>query len=120
MMFYLRFQQITALSLSLFLGGTVLSGCTFFHPYKTPIQQGRILTDEQIASLKPGMTEDQVKFILGTPGTEDPFTPNAWYYVYTHQEKNYPITERQLIVIFKDHQLIQINGNYDIPASASS
>jgi|688.fasta_scaffold900638_1 outer membrane protein assembly factor BamE len=114
-MLYLKFRTIAQITIASAFGIILLSGCSLFHPYKTPVQQGRILTDEQISSLKPGMTEDQVKFILGTPGTTDPFTPNAWYYVYTHQEKNYPMTEKQLIVIFKDHQLIQINGNYNLP-----
>ncbi len=101
--------------IAMLLLGLSLSGCALLHPYKTPVQQGRILSDEQIATIKPGMTEDQLQFILGTPGVQDPFTSNTWYYIYTHQEKNYPMTEKELIAIFKDHQLIQINGNYAIP-----
>jgi outer membrane protein assembly factor BamE len=93
-----------------------LSGCGMLHPYKIPVQQGRIITDQQIASLSPGMTEEQVQFILGTPGTKDPFETSSWYYIYTHKEKNYPMTEKQLILVFKDHKLIQINGNYAMPA----
>ena len=110
-----KFTPLLLAFTSIFL----LTGCSFFHPYKTPIQQGRIITDAQVNSLTPGMTEDQVQYILGTPGTKDPFTSNTWYYIYTHQEKNYPMTEKQLIVIFKDHKLIQINGNYNIPDSTS-
>ena len=96
-----------------------LSGCQMLHPYKIPVQQGRIITDQQVASLSPGMTEEQVQFILGTPGTKDPFETNSWYYIYTHQEKNYPMTEKQLIVVFKDHKLIQINGNYARPTPST-
>jgi outer membrane protein assembly factor BamE len=99
---------------------TLLSACSLFSPYKTPVQQGRIITDQQIATLSPGMTEDQVQFILGTPGTKDPFHPNTWYYVYTDKKGNYPMTEKQLITVFKDHKLIQINGDYSIPPSKST
>jgi outer membrane protein assembly factor BamE len=97
-----------------------LAACSLISPYKTPIQQGRIITDKQISSLSPGMTQDQVQFILGTPGTQDPFNSNTWYYVYTDKKGNYPMTEKQLIVVFKDHKLIQINGDYSIPASATT
>jgi hypothetical protein len=58
----------------------------------------QIITDQQIASLSPGMTEEQVQFILGTPGTKDPFETSSWYYIYTHKEKNYPI----LTISFND------------------
>ncbi len=106
---------------SLLLAASVsLSACGIIQPYKIPVQQGRIITDEQIAKLSPGMTEEQVQFILGTPGTQDPFEKNSWYYVYTHKEKNYPMTEKQLIVVFKDHKLIQINGDYAIPSTPSA
>ena len=48
-----------------------ISGCSsvprFVNEYKIDIQQGNVLTQEMVSQLKPGLTKDQVRFILGTP-----------------------------------------------------
>src|SRR6266699_3658248 len=36
-------------------------------PYRMEIQQGNYITQEMVAQLKPGLTRDQVRFVLGTP-----------------------------------------------------
>src|SRR5882672_113717 len=49
-----------------------LSGCGVpripgITPYRMEIQQGNFLSQEAITKLKPGMSRDEVKLILGTP-----------------------------------------------------
>ena len=92
-----------------------LAGCSWIESYKTPIQQGRIITQQQINQIKPGMSPAQVQFILGTPGIKDPMHPNTWHYVYTHKMGGYPVTERKLEVTFKNQKLFSISGDYNPP-----
>ena len=75
---------------STFLLITALSACSsvprVVHEYKIDIQQGNVLTQEMVAQLKPGLTKDQVRFVLGTPVLMDMFHANRWDYVYRYQK----------------------------------
>ena len=73
------------------LAGTALliaaiSGCSsvprIVNEYKIDVQQGNVLTQEMVSQLKPGLTKDQVRFVLGTPVLMDMFHANRWDYVY--------------------------------------
>ena len=61
------------LACSLLLAVPLLSACSGVPilpgllPYKMEIQQGNFVTQEMVSRLKPGMTRDQVRFIMGTP-----------------------------------------------------
>jgi outer membrane protein assembly factor BamE len=58
-----------------------LAACSF-RPYRLDIQQGNVVTVEQFAQLKVGMTPEQVRFLLGTPLLNDVFHANRWDYYY--------------------------------------
>ena len=64
----------------------VLSGCStvprIVNEYKIDVQQGNVLTQEMVAQLRPGLTKDQVRFVLGTPMLMDMFHAERWDYVY--------------------------------------
>src|SRR5258706_4340478 len=47
-------------------------------PYRMEIQQGNFLSQEAITKLKPGMSRDEVKLILGTPLLTDIFHADRW------------------------------------------
>ena len=73
------------------LAGTVfliaaMSGCSsvprIVNEYKIDVQQGNVLTQEMVSQLKPGLTKDQVRFVLGTSVLMDMFHANRWDYVY--------------------------------------
>lgn len=94
-----------------------LSSCALFRPYRIQIQQGNVITPKMIDNLKPGMTENQVEYVLGTPDIQDPLHPHTWYYVYTNEENYQPRAERQLIVHFDATGHLQtIEGDYVPPA----
>ena len=40
--------------------------------YKLSVQQGNVITQEMIDRLKPGMTRNQVEYVMGTTGTSGP------------------------------------------------
>lgn len=63
----------------LFLLAALLGACTV---HKIDIQQGNVITEEQVAKLRPGMEKKQVQRLLGTPLIEDPFHRDRWDYVY--------------------------------------
>jgi outer membrane protein assembly factor BamE len=81
-------------------------------PYKMEIQQGNYVTQEMVSRLKPGMTRDQVRFIMGTPLVADIFHAERWDYVYTRvPERGGPLEERRVAVFFKDDKLTRLEGD---------
>lgn len=86
----------------------LLGGCSslrFPGVYRIDIPQGNMVTQDMLMELKPGMTPDQVRFVLGPPTLTDPFTPNTWYYLLRYQPGNGELVEQQIVVYFE-------NGSY--------
>lgn len=92
-----------------------LNGCALVTPYQLPIQQGNNLTADMIQKIKPGMTEAQVEYILGSPNLTDPTEPNNWYYVYSIEQNHLPMAQNKLIVTFQNGKVVQIAGDYPPP-----
>jgi outer membrane protein assembly factor BamE len=94
----------------------LLSGCSI---YKLEIQQGNVVTQEMIDKLKPGMTRNQVRYVLGTPLVTDPFHPDRWdYYYYLRRSKDETGESRHVTVIFKNDVLAEIKGDTRIKPAA--
>jgi outer membrane protein assembly factor BamE len=86
-------------------------------PYRMEIQQGNYITQEMVAQLKPGLTRDQVRFVLGTPLVSDIFHEERWDYIFLLQRANRRETEyRRIAVFFEDGKLKRVEG--DIVAAA--
>ena len=81
------FSRFLPLSASL-LAASALGGCSsfsfseptslkgfiaFIAPYKPDVIQGNVVTTEQMALVKPGMSRAQVREVLGSPLITDPF-----------------------------------------------
>jgi outer membrane protein assembly factor BamE len=79
-------------------------------PYKIEIQQGNYISQEMIAQLKPGMTKEQVRFVLGTPMVTDIFHSDRWDYVYWREAPNGARETRKVTVLFEQGQLARVNG----------
>jgi outer membrane protein assembly factor BamE len=54
------------------------SGCV----YRANISQGNLIKQEDLDQVEIGMTQNQVRFLLGSPMVDDPFHANRWDYVY--------------------------------------
>lgn len=52
-------------------------------PYRVEVQQGNVVTREQLALIKPGMLREQVRDILGSPMLTDVFHEQRWDYLYS-------------------------------------
>lgn len=89
-------------------------------PYRIDVQQGNVVSQEMVAQLKPGLTRDQVRFVLGTPLLTDIFHKDRWDYVYRLQKgKSGEVEERRLAVFFdSDGKLVRVDG--DVVAASST
>jgi outer membrane protein assembly factor BamE len=82
----------------------------FFSPYRPDIQQGNFVSKEMLAQLKPGMTRDQVKFILGTPLLTDIFHADRWDYPFYLARGNGELTTSRVSIFFKDNKVDHFDG----------
>jgi outer membrane protein assembly factor BamE len=81
-------------------------------PYRIDIQQGNYVSQEMVAQLKPGMTKDQVRFVLGTPLLTDVFHSDRWDYIYLFRPGNRGEPQkRQLTVFFENGKLSRVAGD---------
>ena len=96
---------------------TAITGCSsvprIVNEYKIDIQQGNVLTQDMVSQLKPGLTKDQVRFILGTPVLMDMFHANRWDYVYRLQKGNTGVAETRKFSTFFDAngKLLSVSGD---------
>ena len=85
-------------------------------PYRMEIQQGNYISQDMVSQLRPGMSKDQVRFVLGTPLVTDIFHADRWDYVYFRDIQGRGREERKIAVIFEDGKLARILG--DVVAAA--
>jgi outer membrane protein assembly factor BamE len=88
-------------------------------PYRIDVRQGNFVTQEMVAQLKPGLTKDQVRFILGTPLVTDLFHADRWDYVYRFQPGHGAAQQRRLVVYFVDDKLARVTGDV-VPEEATA
>jgi len=74
----------------------------FITPYRIDIVQGNVVTKEQAAQLKPGLTRTQVREIMGTPLLADPFHANRWDYLFTLRRPNAEPQRRSVVITFEN------------------
>lgn len=93
-----------------------LAGCGWLGPYRMEIQQGNYITQDKVSQLRPGLTREQVKFLLGTPLITDVFHPDRWDYVFVRERSNFGAQEqRRLTLFFEDDLLRRVEGDV-VPA----
>jgi outer membrane protein assembly factor BamE len=95
--------------------------------YRIDVRQGNLVTQEMASQLKPGLTKDQVRFILGTPLVTDVFHADRWDYVYRFRPgRDYSAAEqRHLVVYFEKGKLARVGGDIlantaDVPAKPAT
>ena len=80
--------------------------------YRVAVQQGNVITQEMVDRLRPGMTREQVAYIMGEPVMRNPFDQNQWDYVYTLRVRDRVDDRRKLSVIFVAGALAEIKGDF--------
>jgi len=83
----------------------------YLSPYRIDVRQGNFVTQEMVAQLKPGLTRDQVRFILGSPLVADMFHNDRWDYVYRFRHGREEVQQRTMTVFFVDNKLTRVAGD---------
>ena len=107
---------------TLLLSGCVaLSACSFQLPriHRVAVQQGNVITQEMVDRLKPGMTREQVAFVMGGPVVRNAFDQSRWDYVYTLNAPGSFQSQVMVSLFFQEGTLARIVGDLK-PASAQS
>ena len=89
-----------ALILLLIVTLTACEGTRLPGVFKIDIKQGNIVTQEMLEELQPGMTPQQVQFVLGTPVIRDVMNPDRWDYLYSFKAGNEDTYRQQQITVF--------------------
>jgi len=110
----LRVLLLACLSLLAGCGVPRVPGIT---PYKPEIQQGNYVSQEMIAQVKPGMTREQVRFVLGTPLLTDIFHADRWDYVYWREATDGKREQRKITLFFDQGKLARMEGDVISPAA---
>ncbi len=96
------------LSYLIILASLIMSACV----YRPDIKQGNFLRPDMIEQIKPGMTETQVRFVLGPPMIKDPFHADRWDYVYYNDpstlSSDHTVSLRHVVVLFKNGKVTSV------------
>jgi len=88
--------------------------------YKLPTRQGNVIEQKQLDQLKPGMTRDQVSYLMGTPVASSAFRPDRWDYVSYYRSPRGDVSQRVVSLFFDGDTLARIEGQVaasDVKAS---
>lgn len=84
---------------------------SYFSPYRIDVRQGNFVTQDMVAQLKPGLSREQVRFILGSPLVADMFHQDRWDYIYRFRPGAGEVQQRSLVVFFEDNKLTRVAGD---------
>jgi len=91
--------------LTLLVAAMLLSGCV----YRPDIQQGNLLSAEDMDQVTIGMTRSQVRYLLGTPMVSDPFAPHRWDYLYRLQHSRHrQVDSAHFVVFFEGDKVVRV------------
>ena len=110
-------QVVAALVASALLAGCGVPRALGIAPYKIEVQQGNFVSQDMVAQLKPGMTREQVRFILGTPLITDIFHGERWDYIYYREAPDGKRENRRIAVFFSNDKLERLEGDVVSPAA---
>ena len=82
----------------------------FFTPYRIDIQQGNVVTQEQLERVKPGMNRLQVRDALGSPLLTDAFHADRWDYIFTLRQSGKELQRRNVVLLFDGDVLKSIEA----------
>ena len=108
------------MQLRTFLGGVVLAlsltYCSTVQKvvYRIDVPQGNYLEAATVAQVKPGMTAQQVQYLLGTPVLIDPYSNLTWYYVFL-QQHSYQNPEQHTFTVKFDQNGLVSSAELDKP-----
>ena len=83
-----------------------------FKPYRIDVIQGNFVSKEMADALRPGMSKEQVREILGTPLLQDIFHADRWEYVFSlRQGYHAPIVRRYTVFFDQAGKMVRAEGD---------
>ncbi|MDR2093694.1 MAG: outer membrane protein assembly factor BamE [Azoarcus sp.] len=107
-------------ALAVLAGALVLSACSWFAPYRIDVRQGNYIDETMLAQLKPGMTRDNVRFVLGSPLVADVFRNDRWDYIYRFKPGHGEAWQRTISVFFNGDKFDRVEGDLTPPEGAQA
>lgn len=115
----MKSSVVYSLSLAVLLSLSACSTDKIPGVYRIDIQQGNDVTQEMLNQLEPGMTKNQVAYVMGTPLLIDTFNPDRWDYIYSYQPGGGEREQRRITLHFDDaDKLTRIDGDIRTVAKA--
>lgn len=99
--------------LSILIISLLLSNCSIPRIFQVVISQGNLVDQEMLDKLEIGMTESQVKFVMGTPLISDTFYPDRWDYFTSVTQGDNTYTNQKITLYFEDNKLVSWKGKID-------
>jgi outer membrane protein assembly factor BamE len=87
------------------------------NPYRFELIQGNVITKEQLEVIRPGMSKNQVKEVLGTPLITSLFHEERWDYAFTVRRSGQEIQRKKLAVFFDKEQMLRFESD-PLPSEA--
>jgi outer membrane protein assembly factor BamE len=85
----------------------MLSACSI---YRADVEQGNLVSAEQVAKLSIGMDKRTVQGVLGTPLVRDAFRHDRWDYYYSLRQDGKLVKRTLLTLRFDNDRLAKIEG----------
>lgn len=110
--------QSVRISIALYISALLLVGCSVNRlpfVYAPDLQQGTVFEAPEVSQLRPGMSREQVRFLLGSPSIDDPFHKQRWDYIYSYvprSDRFFERAERRLTLFFDDRGLTGARGAF--------
>ncbi len=83
--------------------------------YRANIAQGNLIEQEDLDQVEVGMTQNQVRFLLGTPLIDDPFHKARWDYVYyINIGRDAAAFKRWVTILFENENVIEIREDQEL------
>jgi outer membrane protein assembly factor BamE len=83
----------------------------FVTPYRMEVVQGNVVTQDMVAQLRPGLSSDQVRTLLGAPLLNDVFHANRWDYVFTIRRQGTAPQQRRVTVFFENDRVARFEAD---------
>ena len=92
------------------------AGCSRYSlVHRIDIQQGNVVTREQVAQLETGMNRGQVQFLMGSPMVVDVFHQDRWDYIYLLKPGYGEPREQRVTLFFENDRLVRIDSTLEAP-----
>ena len=111
----------------------IVSGCQLLpdnaqlKSYRVLVQQGNVIDESKVDSLKINMTKEQVIFLMGEPVVNNIFDKERWDYVY-YKKRDPEETQLNIVsIFFKDENIYSMkkiikndDGLFDVKANSKN